>query len=104
MAATVRINAPHMKTESLPSTIFCPVDEAALSSRACGTLCWHIGGRCAGALFALGYVHVPGPRWQLLHWGETSAITVARGSRADTPVVLRTHRLPSSLPHTLSQD
>ncbi len=75
--------------------------------------------RRAGALFALGYVQVLGPRRQLLRRGETSATAVlcwhgvVRGSGADTPVVSRTHRPPLSsccfcisplLPHTLSQD
>lgn len=103
----MRINAPHIKTESLPSSI--PASAPWLRSLSppvlrlallCVLLCWHISLRDVQALFsAPGYVQVLGPRRQSLRRGETSAIAVlgwngvVRGSGADTPVVLRTRRL-----------
>ena len=106
----MRINAPRMKTESLPSSIpasapwLRPLSPPVLRlALLCVMLCWHISLRDVQALFsAPGYVQVPGPRRQSLRRGETSAIAVlgwngvVRGSGADTLVVLRTHRLPFS--------
>ena len=87
----MRINAPHMKTESLPSSISAaapwtrlltpPVPQPCVAA-CCAVLAFWLE-RHAAAVFALSYVQVPDPQRQLLPWGETSAIAVLewRGER-----------------------